>query len=479
MDTLPNCFGSDGPPDEPRDYGRGDDEIACEPPPPVIGQSERRMQVRAYNLWAGMLEGRKLPSIEQFDFANPPDFASNGVMLDFTAGMENPVISSLGARLAEECGAQGPIRHLSDVPRGSLLSRITDHYMEILANQAPIGFEAEFVGQRGATILYRGILLPFATVGDRIDYVYGVINWKEVADQDLIDGLLREMSDALDPRAASAGVEAPLAEWADGPAADPADGAGLLDLTSSVDAATGLMNWPDPSFGGLPYEPVEVGLPAAPESDVADDPAEPAAADMGLADWLASARAFAELARGSEDRSRQALYDAIGRAYDFSLAAAAEPARFCELLADAGLTMQERAPLTPVVKLVFGAEYDKTRLAEFVSVLSYAYRVGLPRGGLADHLAAAPGGLKRIVAEERRLRREEAGEAASERETPAAAIQRQLRALTCQPLTDVSATGSEFTVLVARRLENGEVVLVGEVAGDIQLLERAARKLIG
>jgi hypothetical protein len=42
----------------------------------------------------------------------------------------------------------------------------------------------------------------------------------------------------------------------------------------------------------------------------------------------------------------------------------------------------------------------------------------------------------------------------------------------------VSAEGSEFTLLVARRLPTGEVVLLGEVADDVPLLERAARRLL-
>src|SRR3546814_6936044 len=88
---------------------------------------------------------------------------------------------------------------------------------------------------------------------------------------------------------------------------------------------------------------------------------------MGLGDWLAAARELADAARGSEDRTRAALYQAIGRAYDFSLAAADAPEEFDELLADAELTAQDRAPMTPVVKLVFGADYDKTRLTEYRS----------------------------------------------------------------------------------------------------------------
>ena len=77
-----------------------------------------------------------------------------------------------------------------DVPSRSLLSRITDHYLQILANQAPIGFEAEFVKQRGRNVLYRGILLPFSSDDDTIDFIYGVINWKELADQHTTDELL-------------------------------------------------------------------------------------------------------------------------------------------------------------------------------------------------------------------------------------------------------------------------------------------------
>ena len=42
----------------------------------------------------------------------------------------------------------------------------------------------------------------------------------------------------------------------------------------------------------------------------------------------------------------------------------------------------------------------------------------------------------------------------------------------------MASEGTEFTLLLARRLPSGEVVLVGEVAEDTALLERAARKLL-
>lgn len=479
----------------------GDDEIGREPPPLAIGQDERRMQVRAYNHWASLLDGRSYPSVHTLDPDNLPDFGPYSVLLDFTTGVDNPAIPFLGEQLAEECTGtdekRGTIRELNDVPSRSLLSRITDHYMQILANQAPIGFEAEFVNQTGRTVLYRGILLPFSSADDKIDFIYGVINWKELADQQTTDELLLEIDQALDAPAivtapgqakpAPLPEAAPLAEWADGPADDD-----ILDLVSPLDSAAGEVAWPEPMFGeagqdaeiaaGYADFDLTAALPEvfapAPHDNSEDNSDEMGADEMGLADWLASARELAQAAQGSEDRTRHALYAAIGRAYDFSLAATADPKEFAELVTDSGLTVQDRAPMTPVVKLVFGADYDKTRLTEYASALGHAHRVGLPRGELTAYLQRAPGGLKGIVTEERRLRREESGKTAELRETPGEALARKLRELAHAPLDSITAEGSEFTLLVARRLPTGEVVLLGEIADDTPLFERAARKLV-
>ena len=115
--------------------------VESEAPPPAIGKDERRMQVRAYNFWASELGDRKYPDIAGLNPASAGDFSPYGVLLDFSHGTENPRIAFLGAALALECAAEGSeIEWLTDVPPRSLLSRITDHYMQIIGNQAPIGF---------------------------------------------------------------------------------------------------------------------------------------------------------------------------------------------------------------------------------------------------------------------------------------------------------------------------------------------------
>ena len=607
MDDLRGQFGTVATDDGGgHDAPVGDEDIGREPPPSPVGQDERRMQVRAYNHWASLLGNGNFPSIEDLDPQALTDFGPFSVLLDFTGGIDNPAIRYLGETLASECDVQTTVGQLDDVPSRSLLSRITDHYLQIIANQAPIGFEAEFVNQRGATILYRGILLPFSSDEDTIDFIYGVINWKEMADRLTSDELLLEIDQALGSEAGPPRLPDPVTDWADGPGADvrPADpdgadapfaaaklsddpfplpsfgndgdsdaeeddepldlyeaieavddeepegpsrfasllslgggnpGTGAFDDEDDDDAGDGedpVARWlnrpaaldplPEPQFGPKPLRrsPIDLTAHAAgderfvefapePRDDPAhavepeasagddlpdghsataaapndrgpgDDPAPafdtaPGGAELGLYDCLAVARELAHAARNCEDRSRTALYAAVGRAYDFSLAAQAEPEAFAELVADSGLTFQERAPMTPVVKLVFGADYDKTRIAEYASVLNHAHRVGIERGTLADYLGRAEGGLKGVVQAEREARKADSGDTAHE--TPREALARKLRGIAPLGFEDLAREGEEFALVMIRRVA-GEVVVLGEIA-DAALVEKAARKLV-
>ena len=700
MDTLRGTFDNGNRADDSSDWANGqddtgpEDETVRELPPEAIGQDERRMQVRAYNHWASLLDEATFPSIEDLEPHNLDDFGPNSVVLDFSAGIDDPVVQFLGDRLAEECGSSRTgeqIQRLSDVPPRSLLSRITDHYMQIIANQAPIGFEAEFVNQRGAAILYRGILLPFSSDDETIDFIYGVINWKEMADAATADELLLEIdqalsdhreddeiigdshnieeiaggdvatdrvgSDSIDARGESFAQDAideadlphkhhrdPVTQWTDSPLEEmdnsPVDAAyaemtehreadmndaeqhdNITNLKSGADrnpsglgqigfGQNGLAaqhaedqgdedlhdDLPMPDFGqyhldepevdefgdeildeedaesggysfasladyieapskkavdldaeqfdpddyqvdhtDMPFEqpdavepeqfeeqdipqpaPVASEPPAnsqtvAMETQFETEPAftpRPADAEeegraqyaaamaspgkgahiddnvdmdknAGLHDCLAAARELAQSARVSEDRSRQALYQAVGRAYDFSIVADAEPDAYHELIEESGLSVQDRAPMTPIVKLVFGADYDKTRLTEYAAVLSHAHRVGVERGRLGHFLRNADGGLKGVVAAERRLRREESGKEVEAEGDIRAQLARKLRELDEILLDQLDRDGPEFSLVMVRRDGAGNLALIGEIADDVALIERAGKRLVG
>jgi|TARA_R100001244_G_scaffold132319_1_gene108090 hypothetical protein len=414
--------------------------------PPAIGQDERRMHVRAYNFWAGLLGERLFPSVEDISPESDEDFGPNSVLLDFTNGIENPMIQFLGRSLRDECGIDASITSVADVPARSLLSRVTDHYLQIIANQSPIGFEAEFVNQRGITIMYRGILLPFSTDDETIDFIYGVINWKEVA----TDAVQREIEDEVSGAMLSAParkIAGPV--WEDGPhsaSLDEEETASQLELT-----------------------PAQQIMPDEGEDVLSEKLAD----DASLADWLSAARNSADNAAHSEQRSRAALYAAIGNAYDFYLMTGQCPEDYQALLEDSGLTVQKRAPMTPIVKLVFGAGYDKTRLTEYAAALKYAARNEIAKGTFADFLGQYEGGLKAVVSAERKASRP-AGVPANARTINDKLIAK-LRSAPSRRLQDIDAGDSEFVVLVARKDKDGELAIVGPVRGNEKLTSQALR----
>src|SRR3546814_30342 len=78
--------------------------------------------------------------------------------------------------------------------------------------------------------MYRGILLPFSSDDDTIDFIMGVINGKEAAPADQAEELQLSVEQAL---RSAAPLTAPVPVWADGPDSEH------LDDDVAVDAAPG------------------------------------------------------------------------------------------------------------------------------------------------------------------------------------------------------------------------------------------------
>lgn len=414
----------------------------------AIGSDERRMHVRAYNYWVSLLDGRDYPSIEDLEPESLKDFAPHSVLLDFTCGRDNPATPYVGVAVRDECGLDDGIRTIADVPSRSLLSRLTDHYMQIIANRAPVGFEAEFVNQRGASICYRGILMPFSSDGDTIDFIYGVINWKQSSET-------AEASSAI------------LPEF---PIADPRNDAGTAEIEeqSSVEqsAPRGITEAAPEGIA-----PEHLAWEDGPLAETADDDLPEVALDenAGLADRLWAARETAEAVKSADGRSRAALYRALSLAYDFAVAAQLSPEDYAEILEDSGVKAQARAPMTPVVKLIFGVDYDKARLTEFASALSYAQRQAVELGEFQTFIGGQQGGLKALVAAERLARRPE-----PKLDTRMDQTCERLRAAAPLALDSIPG-GEEFSLVIIRRRPDGIHEPVA-VIDDRAMVERAMRR---
>jgi hypothetical protein len=421
----------------------------------AIGTDERRMHVRAYNYWVSLLEGRDFPSIEDLEPGDVSDFAGNSVLLDFTCGGENPAVPYIGGAIRDECGLSDDTRTIADVPSRSLLSRLTDHYLQIIANRAPIGFEAEYANQRDETICYRGILMPFSSDGDTIDFIYGVINWKRVDAAPAPEPTV-ESSEGQAVEVIELNADEPL-ELADPIAVErphtDEEIAEYPETTEPAEKAPVHFSWED---GPLP----DTDAGELPEIDLDDN--------AGLADRLWAARETADAVKAGEGRTRAALYRALSLAYDFALAARGNPDDYAELLDESGVKAQARAPMTPIVKLVFGIDYDKARLTEFAAALSYALRERVAQGGFEQLIEKQAGGLKALVAAERQARRPQ-----GKRDNKGEVARARLRSAPSISLADVPAE-EEFALVVTRRGADGRHELVA-VVEDEGLVERAIR----
>jgi len=159
----------------------------------------------------------------------------------------------------------------------------------------------------------------------------------------------------------------------------------------------------------------------------------------------------------------------LSHAYDFALAAEREPTDYAELLEESGMKAQARAPMTPIVKLVFGIEYDKARLTEFAASLSFARRQDVEQGGFLKFIEGQAGGLKALVAAERQAKRPE-----PKPDTKAEAAKARLR--TASPIAlDTVVADSEFALVLTRRRNDGGVEAIALV-DDEAMVEKAIKR---
>jgi len=339
--------------------GHEDDDAGIERPP-SIGLDERRMHVRAYNYWASLLGTRLFPSFDDFDPAALDDFGPHGVVLNFSDPAQ-PSLVFVGQALREESGLDNKTTRIADVPNRSVLSRLTDHYLEVIANRAPIGFEAEFLNRRGNNTMYRGILMPLSSDGETIDNVYGVINWKEVADAETTAALVVEVNRALAQRPTLISMN-PV--WADSPSAR------MLHDT---------------------FTPSEDGEEDS--GDMVADPGRDAALDARLA-----------AAREASRQAAASLGRALALTYDLAMASEDDPL-LPMLLAAEGIARPSRVSMNTVVRLVLGKDCDRLVARGFAALLEQALQAHIPEGGLEPYLDEQDGGLSAIARAARANRR--------------------------------------------------------------------------
>jgi len=250
----------------------GADTIA-KPNPTQLGDEpvfafgrERRMHARAYDYWVSLLNGRRMPRVRDMDQRRMTSFADRSVLVDLPEQGGSPVIAYLGGDLRTESEIVAANPTIEDVAPGTLLGELLRRFSDIVAYEAPVGFEAEFAGRDDTRLLHRGILLPFSDDSGRLSAVYGVMSWKQVAAIEPAPDIAAAIGSVMASRPSAPVVCA----WGDGPGA-------ALTISEK-----------------LPPQP--------------------------LAQRLAQARTWAALAATDRTRGDASLHAALGAAYDYLLA---------------------------------------------------------------------------------------------------------------------------------------------------------------
>jgi len=402
--------------------------------------SDRRLTISLSDYWESLRGDTVYPLLSDIDMKVINDVRAHCFLLEFRDGEEHPVFRFVGRELTDECGRDLTQKTVLDVPRGTLLTQLTDLFLNVLNNEGPVGAQGEFTDRNGVVRIYRGIMLPFSEAGSRIDFILGAISAKDKG---------KSSETTLPP----IDVRVP---------APPDDAADI----------------------GKPQGTPDEGVPV----DAPEAAPEPAAGASELEYVLAECRQLAGRLAQAESRTREALYEVLAGAYGFYFETESDPESYEELLDAEGLTRQERAPFTPVLKLVFGRSLDKTRISEYATALAHAERCGCAPEDIKAFFADFDGGIKGCVRAERAARRAARGEETDARLEAALETLRAAPAVARVEMADADAGsgdagGREFVLMLARRTpdapERLEVVhLPDEPRERVEaLLKRSARAI--
>ncbi|MEO9130522.1 MAG: hypothetical protein ABI240_04875, partial [Sphingomonas sp.] len=305
-----------------------------------------------------------------------------------------------------------------------------------------------------------------------IDFIYGVINWKELVDAET-QAKLDDEVDASVRTAPKLVVAAPA--WADGPSAVLDASHDEIDHEDAPDdeaSAHTDFEGEDDDFHILNEMHGDVHDGDGPSAELIAAISRPAGS---LTDQLMLAQQTAAAVRAADSRTRTTLYRALARAHDFAAAADADPAAYEALLDHANITLQLRAPMTPIVKLVFGADYDKTRLTEYATVLSHARRIGVATGALHDFLENYEGGIKGVVKAERAAKLRTAPHAPDPESLAEAITEMPVLA---EVMIDTDLAAGDYVVLLARVVDGGTLDVVAAIGDDATLTHRVMRQAV-
>ena len=172
---------------------------------------------------------------------------------------------------------------------------------------------------------------------------------------------------------------------------------------------------------------------------------------------LEECRSLARTFEAGTARSTEQLYDVLKKAYElWNIAQKLRP-DYNKLCANAGIKVQRRAPFTPVLKLVFGKDYDRSRLSEYAACISYAKRMDQTPGTLVSFIKATEGGIKGCAKAERKLSGSAKRHVPRNLDTVCEQLRKvpRIASFSC----DIKSSGDEFYLLLGRKCQEDDSII--------------------
>ncbi|MDA5192410.1 PAS domain-containing protein [Govanella unica] len=149
---------------------------------PQDSMAERRLCLRFFTLWENLAAGRAMPALQDFTASSLAPFKNRSLLIDLQDGPEGASFRYVGERIATALAVPLQGAPLDAVPAQNLLTHLIARCPDVIANRAPITFDAEVCDrEENRSLPYRAVLAPLSRDGDHIDFLIGVLSWRQTS----------------------------------------------------------------------------------------------------------------------------------------------------------------------------------------------------------------------------------------------------------------------------------------------------------
>ncbi len=145
-----------------------------------VTHADKRLANRFLKYWENLRGDQDYPLISELNLDDVGEFVPYTFNLDLTGNPADPKFRFLGRQLIRDCGGDVTNQGVSQLLPQSCLARAIQQRHEVVSEGKPCMVADEFVNAEGNQVLFRAVMLPFSSRGEKIDFIIGAVNSKTV-----------------------------------------------------------------------------------------------------------------------------------------------------------------------------------------------------------------------------------------------------------------------------------------------------------